>query len=162
MRKILGSLLVSVVILAVPAVSQAAASQASHRAGGEQQVLVLLNQIRAQHGLSNFTASIPLRNAARSHSADMLANHYFEHDSPSEAWDVRIGHFVKSSMVGENVAWGTGSYGTPAGIVSQRMHSPTHRAIILTGGLHRIGVALLTGTFDGSAGAVMATADFSA
>ena len=42
------------------------------------------------------------------------------------------------------------------------MHSPTHRAIILTAGLHKIGLALPTGTYDGSPNAVMATADFSA
>ena len=42
------------------------------------------------------------------------------------------------------------------------MHSPPHRAIILTAGLHRVGLGLATGTFDGTAGAVMATADFAA
>ena len=161
MRKILQSLLVSVAILAVPAVSQAA-GRASRKAAGEQQVLVLLNEIRAQHGLSGFSASIPLRSAARAHSADMLANDYFDHDSPSEAWDVRIYRYVKSPLIGENIAWGTGSYGTPEGIVSQWMHSATHRHIILTAGLHKVGLALTAGTFEGNAGAVMATADFSA
>jgi uncharacterized protein YkwD len=161
MRKILQSLLVSVVLLTVPAVGPAA-TKASQQAASEQQVLVLLNQIRHSHGLSDLSASIPLRNAARAHSADMLANQYFEHDSPSEAWDVRINRYVKSPLIGENLAWGTGSYGTPEGIVSQWMHSSTHRQIILTGSLHRVGIALATGTFGGSAGAVMATADFSA
>ena len=98
---------------------------------------MLLNQIRAQHGLSSFSASIPLRDAARAHSADMLANDYFDHDSPTEAWDVRIYRYVTSPLIGENIAWGTGAYGTPEGIVSQWMHSPTHRHIILTGGLHK-------------------------
>jgi uncharacterized protein YkwD len=161
MRKILLSLLAGIAILVVPAVSQAA-TKASKRAANEQKVLVLLNEIRQQHGLSTLTASVALRSAARSHSADMLKNGYFEHDSKNEAWDARIARFVKSPMIGENIAWGTGSYGTPEGIVSQWMHSPTHRAIILTGGLHRIGLALATGTFDGSSGAVMATADFAA
>src|SRR4051812_37194004 len=161
MRKILRSLLVSVVLLTVPAVSQAA-TKTPHRAAGEQQVLALLNEIRAQHGLSSFSASIPLRNAARAHSSDMLANNYFDHDSPTEAWDARISRYVKSPVIGENIAWGTGSYGTPEGIVSQWMHSPTHRHIILTGVLHKVGLALTTGTFEGSPGAVMATADFSA
>jgi uncharacterized protein YkwD len=123
---------------------------------------VLLNEIRRQHGLSSFSASLPLRNAARAHSADMLANNYFDHDSPTESWDVRINRFVKSPLIGEDIAWGTGSYGTPEGIVSQWMHSPTHRQIILTAGLHRVGLAFTTGTFEGSAGAVIATADFSA
>ena len=161
MRKILQGLLVSVVLLAMPAVSQAA-TKAPRQTAGEQQVLVLLNQIRAAHGLSSLSASVSLRNAARAHSADMLANGYFDHDSPRESWEARISRYVKSPLIGENLAWGTGSYGTPAGLVSQWMHSPTHRQIILTGGLRRVGLALTVGTFDGSTGAVMATADFSA
>ena len=161
MRKILLSVVVSLSLAIVPAVGQAATKKTS-RAGSEQQVLVLLNEIRQQHGLSDFKASAPLRTAARFHSADMLQNGYFEHDSPNEAWDVRVGRYIKSSMVGEDLAWGTGSYGTPEGIVSQWMHSPTHRAIILTAGLHRVGVGFANGTFDGSAGAVMVIADFAA
>ena len=78
----------------------------------------------------------------------MLNNGYFEHDGPNESWDARIARYLKAPLTGENIAWGNGSYGTPAGIVSQWMHCPTHRAIILTPGLHRIGLGLITGTFD--------------
>ena len=42
------------------------------------------------------------------------------------------------------------------------MHSPPHRAIILTPGLHRVGLGLASGTFNGTPGAVLATADFAA
>jgi uncharacterized protein YkwD len=161
MRKILQSVIVSFAILFVPAVSQAA-SKVTYQASGEQQVLVLLNQIRAQHNLSPFTASAPLRNAARSHSADMLQHNYFEHDGLNETWDARISRYLKSPLIGEDLAWGTGSSGSPAGIVSQWMHSPIHRAIILTGDLHRVGLGLALGTYAGTPGAVMATADFAA
>jgi len=159
MRKIIISLLVSFSLVAAPAVSQAA-TQSAKRALNEDQVVTLLNQIRSAHGLSDFTVSVPLRNSARFHSADMLAKGYFDHSSPTEAWDTRISHYLKAPLIGENIAWGQGSYGTPEGIVSQWMHSATHRAIILTAGLHRIGLGLATGSFQGSAGAVMATADF--
>ncbi|HET6172396.1 MAG TPA: CAP domain-containing protein [Gaiellales bacterium] len=161
MRKIFISLLVSVAGMSVPAIRQAAPKR-SHQATSEQQVLVILNVIRAQHGLSAFTASTPLRNAARSHSADMIQNSYFDHDSPSEAWYVRVARYLKSSLIGEDIAWGTGSYGTPEGIVSQWMHSAPHRHIILTADMHRVGLGISTGTFGGTPGAVMATADFSA
>jgi uncharacterized protein YkwD len=160
MRTIVQSLLVSVLVFIVPAVSQA--GKISYQAASEQQVLVLLNQIRQQHTLSSLTLSTPLRNAARAHSADMLQNTYFDHDSPDESWDARISRYLQSSMIGEDIAWGTGSYGSPAGIVSQWMHSPPHRRIILTAGLHRIGLGIATGTFDGAPGATMATADFAA
>jgi uncharacterized protein YkwD len=161
MRKIILSLLVSLSLVAAPAISQAA-SKTSKRASDEQQVLVLLNQIRAQHNLTPFSLNSQLRSAARAHSSDMLQNNYFDHNSPSEAWDTRIARYLKSPLVGEDIAWGQGSYGTPEGIVSQWMHSPTHRAIILTAGLHHIGLGLATGTYNGAQGAVMATADFAA
>lgn len=159
MRKILVSLLVSLSVVVAPAVGQAA-TKSAQRAVAEDQVVTLLNQIRSAHGLSDFTVSVPLRNSARFHSADMLAKGYFDHNSPTEAWDTRISHYLKALLIGENIAWGEGSYGTPEGIVSQWMNSATHRAIILTPGLHRIGLGLATGTYQGSAGAVMATADF--
>jgi uncharacterized protein YkwD len=161
MRKILFSLLVGVAILIVPAAGQAA-GKSSHAASSEQRVLGLLNVIRLQHGLSTLTASTQLRDAARSHSDDMIAHGYFDHDSPSQAWDVRVGGYLKSSLIAENIAWGTGSYGTPEGIVSQWMHSAPHRRIILMAGMHRVGLGITTGTFSGNPGAVMATADFSA
>lgn len=155
------SLVASLAILVAPAVGQAA-SKVTYMSAGEQQVLVLLNQIRQQNGLSSLTMSAPLRNAARAHSADMLQKGYFDHNGPKETWDARIARYLKAPLTGENIAWGADSYGTPAGIVGQWMRSPTHRAIILTAGLHRVGLGLALGAYNGTAGAVMATADFAA
>jgi uncharacterized protein YkwD len=161
LRKILLGLLAGLAVLLVPALGQAA-TKATNQASSEQQVLVMLNQIRADHSLTPFAASNQLRDAARAHSTDMLKNGYFAHDGLKETWDARIARYLKSPMTGETIAWGQGSYGTPAGIVSQWMHSPPHRAIILTAGLHRVGLGLALGTYDGNSGAVMATADFAA
>ena len=80
----------------------------------------------------------------------------------TEAWDARISRYLKGVSVGENIAWGSGSLGSPEGIVSQWMHSAPHRRIILTAGLHRVGLGIASGTFDGTPGAVLATADFAA
>ena len=160
MRKILITLVTSLALLATPALGQAATK--TTKVSSEQQVLVLLNEIRADHNLTPFTTNTQLRNAARAHSADMLKNGYFEHDGPKESWDARIARYLKSPLTGENIAWGSGSYGSPNGIVTQWMNSPTHRAIILTPALKRIGLGLITGTYDKTPGAVMATADFSA
>jgi uncharacterized protein YkwD len=41
------------------------------------------------------------------------------------------------------------------------MHSPAHRQIILMPALHRVGLGVATGSFQGADTAVMATADFS-
>lgn len=157
MRTAIRSLLVSLAALAVPCVAQAA-TRVSYQAGSEQQVLVLLNQIRRQHGLPALAFSTPLRAAARGHSADMLQKGYFDHNSPAEAWDTRILGYVTSSTVGETIARGGGSSGSPAGIVNQWMHSVLHRHVILNGGLRFVGIGVAVGT----PGAVMATADFAA
>jgi uncharacterized protein YkwD len=162
MRKLLLSLVTTIAIVLLPTAAAQAATTVSYQAAGEQQVLTLLNQIRAQHHLTPLTASSPLRNAARAHSADMLQKSYFDHNSPSETWDARIARYLKSPLTGENIAWGQGAYGTPTGIVSQWMHSPTHRAIILTASLHRVGLGLALGSYDGTPNATMATADFAA
>jgi uncharacterized protein YkwD len=160
MRTIARSLLVTLVVLAVPSAGQAA--KVSYQADSEQQVLMLLNQIRQRHALGSLVLSTPLRSAARAHSADMLQNGYFDHDSPGERWDTRIARYVRSVVIGENIAWGTGSYGSPEGLVDQWMRSPPHRRVILTAGLHRVGLGIATGTFGGTPGAVVATADFAA
>ena len=157
MRTTIRSLLVSLAALAVPCVAQAA-TRVSYQAGSEQQVLVLLNQIRRQHGLPALAFSTPLRAAARGHSADMLQKGYFDHNSPAEAWDTRILGYVTSSTVGETIARGRGSSGSPAGIVNEWMHSVLHRHVILNGGLRFVGIGVAVGT----PGAVMATADFAA
>jgi uncharacterized protein YkwD len=163
MRKIIISLLASLALsIAIPAASQAATKTSKRATSDEQQVLTLLNQIRQQHNLTTFTTLPQLHTAARFHSSDMITNSYFDHNSPSEAWDTRIARYLKAPLVGEDIAWGQGAYGTPTGIVNQWMHSPTHRAIILTPGLHHIGIGLATGTYQNAPGATMATADFAA
>ena len=161
MRSSLSTLTTLIAIVLGPTAAQAAGKSAK-QASSEAQIISLLNEIRADHNLTPFTANTQLRSAARFHSSDMLQKAYFEHDGLNETWDARIKRFAKSTLYGENIAWGQGSYGTPAGIVNQWMHSPTHRAIILTPQLKKVGIGLATGTFDGAQGAIMATADFSA
>ena len=64
MRKILhSSLFLLVALVCVPAVSQASTRQA-YSVSTESQVLVLLNDIRHEHGLPTLTGSIALRDAA--------------------------------------------------------------------------------------------------
>lgn len=150
-------LLACAVVLAIPCAGQAA-TRVSYQAASEQQVLILLNQIRRQHGLEVLTLSAPLRSAARGHSADMLVRAYFDHDSLGEGWDTRISHYLRSSLVGETIARGRASTGSPAGIVYQWMHSVFHRHVILTAGFRLVGIGVASGT----PGAVMATADFAA
>ena len=139
-----------------------ARSEASYRSSTERVVFKLLNEIRRDHKLPPFKFSAALRRSAREHSADMLKRQYFEHNAPNESFDKRIRRHLNSSLVGENIAWGTGRFGTPEGLVKLWMNSPKHRDIILMKGLRRVGLGVAIGTFAGSRDAAMATADFAA
>ena len=143
----------------VPATASGS-SRTSYRVDAEQKVLKLLNTIRSQHGLQPLRFSSRLRSAAREHSGEMIQGDYFEHDSPTEKFDARIRRHIDASLVGENIAWGTGKYGTPQGIVNLWMHSAPHRRIILMGKLRRIGLGVAVGPFQGEQSASVATADF--
>ena len=160
MRK---SLLLAACLVAATALtaSASAAPQVSFRSDSEQKVLSLLNAIRVQHHLKPLRFNIRLRGAAREHSSDMIAHDYFEHDSPNEHFDVRIRRHVDAPLVGENIAWGTGKYGSPEGVVSLWMHSAPHRRIILMAKLRRVGLGIAIGPFQGQQDATVATADFS-
>jgi uncharacterized protein YkwD len=160
-RFVLTALLLTGCALLLPA-GASARSGASFSGSTERVVLKLLNQIRREHKLPEFRYSVALRSAAREHSADMLTRRYFEHDSPGETFDHRIRRHLDSTLVGENIAWGTGRYATPEGLVKLWMTSPTHRRIILMRSFHRIGLGVALGTFAGTPDAAMATADFSA
>lgn len=153
-------ILIPICLLALLA-SATASRAATFHATAETRTVVLINQIRVQHGLKPLRADLRLAAAAREHSGNMLAHGYFEHDGPDGTFDTRVSRYVSRSMIGENIAWGTGRYGTAAGIVSTWMHSPPHRAIILTPGLRRIGLGIAYGSWQGNAGVSMATADFS-
>jgi uncharacterized protein YkwD len=146
-------------LLLLPA-GTSARSQTAYRSSSERAVFKLLNQIRRDHKLPAFRFSAALRSSAREHSADMLTRRYFEHNAPHETFDHRIRRHLDSPLVGENIAWGTGRYATPEGIVKLWMHSRAHRRIILMRSLRRVGLGVAIGSFAGSPDAAMATADF--
>jgi uncharacterized protein YkwD len=124
-------------------------------------VVVLLNQQRAAHGLQPLVLDGKLAQAANSHSVDMLRRGYFSHNGPQGLWDVRVRRYVKRSLIGEILEFGSGSYATAGGMVNAWMKSPEHRRIILTPGLRRVGLGIVMGTYRGQADVAMATGDFS-
>ena len=151
--------LTSVIALTFTPTASARPSGA-YRVADEKRTLTLINEIRRQHRLPPFTFSGRLRDAAREHSADMLAKQYFEHDSPSEPFDLRIRRHLSAPLVGENIGWGTGKYATPEGMVNLWMHSAPHRKVLLMPRLRRIGLGIATGRFEGTDTAAIVTADF--
>lgn len=153
--------LIALALTLVALIGATAAHAATFKPSTEAKVIVLINQIRAQHGLHTLTPSGSLQRAARFHSNDEMARGYFAHDSTNESWSTRVERYTKRSLIAENICYGTVGWAKPAGIVSLWMASPPHRKIILTPSLRRIGVGVAMGTFQGQAGTGMTTADFS-
>lgn len=126
-------------------------------ASREQQLIVLINNYRVSHHLHRVTLSNGLTLSARAHSRDMLANGYFDH----RGFPQRVRKYRHASYVGENIAWGTGDFGEPSGVLSLWRSSPPHKKILLTARFTRVGVGIASGTFFGQSDAVLTTANFS-
>jgi uncharacterized protein YkwD len=146
--------LATVVAMAVSASSALAACANDDVAPGDPgavaATLCLLNAQRAEHGLSAFTESATLDKASDAFARDMVARRFFDHVSPGGGTFIdRIkaaGWTAPGSWsAGENIAWGSGSLGTPASIVDGWMHSAGHRANILNGSFTQIGIGIADG-----------------
>jgi uncharacterized protein YkwD len=135
----------------------APAATASPNRSTEASFLQAVNATRAAHGLRPLRLDVRLRSAARSHSADMLRGNYFAHGD----FAGRMAAFHIGGFAGENLAWGTGSYGTPGSVMNMWLNSPEHRANLLRRAFTRIGIGLARGPFLGNGGATIVTADFS-
>jgi uncharacterized protein YkwD len=118
----------------------------------ESSVTCLINDERTSYGLQPVTSNDDLRQAALSHSNEMVSQGYFEHTSPAGLTFIdRIestGYMqgVRSWTVGENLVWGSGPRSTPQALVTAWMNSPPHRENLLRPAFQEIGVAAVTGT----------------
>jgi uncharacterized protein YkwD len=119
--------------------------------------LTAVNQTRAQYGLRPLRLDGTLIRAARAHSLDMLRTNVFSH---GDFHSRMVAFHVVGPTAGENLAWGNGSYATPATVISEWLASPEHRANLLRPGWTRIGIGLARGTFLGNGASTVLTADF--
>lgn len=107
--------------------------------GYEQEVIRLVNEIRAENGLKALTYDWELSRVARYKSQDMKDNHYFSHTSPvyGTPFEMIKNFGISYRSAGENIAKG---YATPQAVVNGWMNSSGHRANILSTNYTRIGV----------------------
>jgi len=121
-------------------------------------VLVQLNAIRIAHGLVPLKLNATLSVAAAGHSAEMLADGYFGHNSNNGAafWK-RLTRYSGAAShgwsVGENLLWSSPLVGASAAL-RMWMASPEHRKNILTPSWREIGIAAVhadsaPGTYGG-------------
>lgn len=170
MRRLTISRCVTLAVIAAAVVafvaSAAAPALAFDRAANESTMLKLINHARTTRGLHALRSQYALHRAARSHSVDMIRCDYFAHSSLSGAGvgtrDRQAGYSVSGWSqwtVGEVIAWGYGSRGSPRAVFKAWMHSSTHRRIILGRRWRDVGVGCARGTFKGLSGVRMWTVD---
>ena len=104
----------------------------------------LVNQDRAANGVAPLAYSASLARVAQYRAQDMLNRNYFSHYDPStgQLAFVQLLHLwgIPYSTAGENIAWSTNP--SMAGINTMFMNSPDHRANILKGAYHRLGIGV--------------------
>jgi uncharacterized protein YkwD len=113
--------------------------------------LCLLNGERADNGLAPLVPNAKLAVAATAYAQDLVAGSYFSHAGRDgsgvfERVD-RTGYMPRDSgwILGENLAWGTGSLSTPGAIMQAWMNSDGHRHNILHPDYREIGIGIVAG-----------------
>lgn len=147
-----------------------AANKSAQQLRGKQAkkaVLCLVNQKRKSHGLGKLRRDGRLERAAKAHNRVMVRKNCFSHQCGGEK-DL-FGRLNKSGYLkgklsrwayGENIAWGSGSLGTPRKIVDAWMHSPPHRAAILSRSYKEAGIGFHSKTPSKSGSGGTYTIDF--
>jgi hypothetical protein len=113
------------------------------------EVVRLTNERRVSSGLPPLTYSEKLADAARRKAANMFAENYWAHNSPSGkspwVWFQAAGYAY--TFAGENLAK---DFGDSSRLIEAWMASPTHRANIMNDKYKEIGVAVVPGNLEGS------------
>ena len=131
----------------------------------EEQASVMLcmtNYAREVNGLGALRANRQLGRAAAQKSIDIIGCDEFSHYACGrdfDFWIQRFGYLKGCWKVGENIAWGTGSYSTVRSIFTHWLESTEHHENIL-GPYKEIGIGLRVGQLESNEGAAVWTQDF--
>jgi uncharacterized protein YkwD len=128
----------------------------------EKRVLALHNVARTGRGLKPLCADPGLTRAARSHSREMIEKGYFSHSSYSgESVGERLSRFgYHQSIYAENIAGGSGTFGSSDSTFRRWMNSLSHKGNILDQRFRPVGVGTYTGRYKGTSKYTMYTVDF--
>lgn len=115
----------------------------------------MVDYARSQAGLAGLAEVEPLQLSAEDKADDVLRCDSFSHFACGRDFTywMRQTGYVSSQCwrVGENLAWGTGKYGTVRSIFRAWMSSPGHRENILDD-FAETGISLRVGTLSGQTG----------
>jgi uncharacterized protein YkwD len=113
----------------------------------DRATLCLINRIRATHRLAPLHGNPTLGTVAASQVTTMIDLDYFADVRPGGQTPLALiagtsyAHRAQV-LIGQNIAWGTGSDASPSQIVAAWMASPPHRRNILTSEYRDAGVAV--------------------
>ena len=125
-------------------------------------MLCMTNYARGVNGLGALRLSRPLGRAAAQKSSDIIGCDEFSHYACGrdfDFWVQKFGYLRGCWKVGENIAWGTGSYSTVRSIFTHWLESTEHHENIL-GPYKEIGIGLRVGQLESYEGAAVWTQDF--
>jgi len=124
----------------------------------------LTNYARAQRSLPPLQLNADLDAAGQAKLTANVACGEFSHTPCGRPFDTVFSAYLQgasSYRIGENIAWGTGSYGTPRQAMNGWLHSTGHRENILTAAYSELGIGYLSGqTFQGYGGATLWSQEF--
>jgi uncharacterized protein YkwD len=138
-------------LIAPPDVCPNQESRTVSAAAQEQAMLCMTNFARNRNGEGELEATSTLDESARDKSRDIIECDNFSHYACGREftyWMRATGYLsVQCWKVGENLAFGSGEYGSVRSIFRAWMRSPEHRANIL-GEFSQVGIDLQVGTLS--------------
>ena len=164
---------IAIALAALLLAAPAGATTLSQHNAAEKRLVQRINHVRKAHGLKPLKVAARLTRAATRHSNSMGRVGYFRHELRHEGKWKAFGTWIRwywpgpgytSWSAGENLAWGAPGLG-PRKTVSLWMHSPGHRANLLSDDWSRVGVSIVhvtdaVGYYKDYSEATIVTADF--
>jgi uncharacterized protein YkwD len=152
-------------LLAPSGTCGAAADQLDLDASTAQAVMqCLTNYARGQAGLAPLALTAALNGAGQAKLAADLSCAEFSHTPCGQPFSSVFAAYLSgatSYQIGENIAWGTGSFGTPRQTMNGWLHSTAHRENILVPAYTELGVGYAPNqTFQGYNGATLWSQEF--
>ncbi len=127
-------------------------------------MLCLINGERTKRGMSALHASTTLKSAALTHSGEMITGKFMSHSSPGgggvrlrAATTGYLPNMTCSSLLGETIAFASGTLATPVRLVSSLMKDPPHRKTMLDRRFRDAGVGFALGAPMAGVGGSSAT-----
>ncbi len=139
-------------LIAPPSICANQTERGASAAAQERAMRCMTDFARRRAGMVGLVNARALDRSALDKSGDILRCDSFSHTACGRAfsfWMRRVSYLPAPCWrVGENLAWGTGSYDSVRSIFRAWIHSPEHRANIL-GHYTQIGVGLRVGDLGG-------------